>query len=140
MTVTVDLRGAPEVQKMLAQFEGRELNNRTRRSLRASGAVFRKRMRAKGRAGWANRPRSFNKTRTRSHRIPLGLSVSPQSPLSNIFEGGAKPHGIPIGTGPSAGRTVQHPGVAARPFVGPVFSESEREATDAFMDTFMEGV
>lgn len=137
---TIDLRGLPEVNQMLAQFEGKALNNRMRRSLRGAGAVFRKRMRAAGRMGWANRPRSFNRTRTRNHRNPLGVSVSPQSALSNIFEGGAGPHGIPITKGSFAGRTIRHPGVAARPFVGPIFEAGEDQARDAFGDELFEGI
>lgn len=140
-SVEFDIRGLAEVKAMLGQVEERELRNRTRRALRASGAVFRKAMRSK-RAGanWPRRPKTFYRTRTRNHRIPLGVSVSPQSPLSNIFEHGARPHGIPIGVGPSAGRIVQHPGVAARPFVGPVFDAERRAAEEAFADELLKGI
>lgn len=140
MSVSIDLRGLPEVQKMLGQFTDREMVNRTRRALRGSAGVFRKRMRGAGQMGWPSRPKTFRKTRTRNHRTPLGVSVSPQSPLSNIFEGGAKAHAIPIGRGPFAGRLIQHPGVAARPFVGPIFDAAKREAEGKFTDDLFEGV
>jgi len=136
----VDVSGEPAVQKMLEQVSGRELNNRSRRAARAGAAVFRKGMRNRSGGNWSKRPKSFHKTRTRGHRIPIGVSVSPQSPLSTIFEHGAKAHGIPIGTGPNAGRIVQHPGVAARPFIAPVFDAGRREAEDAFAEKLLEGI
>ncbi len=135
----MDLSGMAEVRQMLDQFTGKEMNNRTRRAARAGAAVFRKAMRRKG-GSWAARPRTFYKTRTRGHRIPIGVSVSPQSPLSTIFEHGAKPHAIPIRSGPFAGRVIQHPGVAARPFIVPVFDAARSEAEDAFSDVLFEGV
>jgi hypothetical protein len=139
--VEFDIRGIPEVKEMLGQVSERELRNRTRRALRASAAVFRTAMRSKrGGANWPKRPKTFYKTRTRNHRIPLGVSVNPQSPLSSIFEHGARPHAIPITTGPSAGRTVQHPGVSARPFVGPIFDAERRAAEEAFADKLLEGI
>lgn len=138
--IDFDIRGVPEVKAMLDQVDERELRNRTRRALRASGAVFRKAMRSKSAGNWPRRPKGFRKTRTRNHRLPLGLSVNPQSPLSSIFEHGARPHTIPITTGPNAGRTVQHPGVAARPFVGPIFDAERAEAEKAFADKLLEGI
>lgn len=136
--IDVDVQGLPEVHKMLAQVEGRELNNRTRRALRAATAEFRGPMRAKASSG--RFPRKFRKTRTRAHRSPLGVSVSPASPLSPIFEHGAKPHAIPIGKGPFAGSVIQHPGMAARPLSGPVFDANQRKAEDAFADKLLEGL
>lgn len=129
MTVQIDLRGVAEVQEMLSQFEGGKLNNRVRRSLRAGLKPLREEMRRKGASGQF--PRRFRKTRTRSHRNPVGVSVSPQSPLSTIFEHGAKPHLI---------GTRRHPGMAARPFTAPVFAAAEDKATEAFMKTLMEGL
>ena len=127
--ISIDLRGVPEVQEMLAQFEGGKLNNRVRRALRAGLKPIREEMRRKG--GMPGFPRRFRKTRTRGHRNPLGVSVSPQSPLSTIFEHGAKPHMI---------GTRSHPGMAARPFIAPVFAAAEDKAREAFMDTLMEGL
>lgn len=138
MSVHLDLQGLPEVQKLLAEFEGGKLNNRTRRALRAGAAEFRGPMRTKASSG--RFPRKFKRTRTRAHRNPLGVSVSPGSPLSTIFEHGAKPHAIPISTGPFAGRTVQHPGMAARPLSGPVFDANRRKAEEAFASTLFEGL
>lgn len=130
----IDWRGLPEAKALLESFQGQPLQNRVRRGMRAGAAVWRRKIRSAGNAGWPNRPATFNKTRTRPHRTPIGISVSPQSPLSNIFEGGAKPHAIPIGKGPLAGATVHHPGVAAQPFLVPIFDSSDGEATDAAAD------
>lgn len=156
---TIDLRGLPEVNKMLGQFEGAPLRNRTRRALRGAGAVYRKRMRSGGNRGWAKRPKSFYQTRTRNHQNPLSVSVAPKSPLSTIFEGGASDHRIGAsgqvlsnfgsrrqggadfsGGFFSARGPVSHPGVAARPFVGPIFTEGENEAKDAFTKELFEGI
>lgn len=138
MSVRLDLQGLPEVQKLLDQFQGGPLNNRTRRALRAGVAVFRGPMRAKASSG--RFPRKFRKTKTRPHRNPLGVSLSPGSPLSTIFEHGAKPHAIPISKGPFAGSVIQHPGMAARPLSGPVFDANQRKAEEAFASTLFEGL
>jgi hypothetical protein len=140
MTLSVDITGEQAVKDMLEQVQGRQLNNRMRRGLRAGAGVFRKAMRGRGGGNWPRRPKSFHKTRTRPHRIPLGVSVSPQSPLSTIYEHGARPHAIPIRTGPSAGHVVQHPGVAPRPFIAPIFDQAQAEAERAFIDKIAEGL
>ncbi len=137
-SIDVDIRGMPEVKKLLGQFEGAPLNNRIRRSLRAAVAVIRPAMRTKARSGGF--PKKFARTRTRPHRNPLGVSISPGSPLSTIFEHGARPHAIPIKSGPFAGRTIQHPGMAPRPISGPVFDANRGRAEDAFADTLFEGL
>jgi len=136
--ISIDLRGLPEVKALLAQFSDRELNNRQRRALRAGIAVMRRGLRARAKSG--RYPRKFRATRTRAHRNPLGVSVSPQSPLSPIFERGAKGHPIPISKGPFAGRTVTHPGMAARPIAGPTFDAERPAAERAFEDTLFEGI
>ena len=149
MSITVDVQVLPEVQEMLAQFTGGKLNNRVRRAARAGIKPIREEMRRKG--GTGGFPRRFKKTRTRGHRNPVGVSVSPQSPLSTIFEHGAKNHSIAPkrgaflasgqGEAPFFARgAVSHPGMAARPFIAPVFAASKEKATKAFMDTLMEGL
>lgn len=138
MSLTLDLRGLPECQAMLDQFQGQPLQNRTRRALRAGIAVIRSALRAKASSG--KFPRKFKRTRTRGHRNPVGVSVSPGSPLSTIFEHGARPHAIPITRGPFAGRSIQHPGMAARPLSGPVFDAKRAEAERAVADALFEGV
>lgn len=126
---TVDISGVPEVRQMLGEFTDGKLNNRLRRALRAGVKPMREEMRRKGSSGGF--PSRFKKTRTRAHRNPLGVSVSPQSPLSTIFEHGARPHLI---------GAIHHPGMAARPFIAPVFAASEEAAVKAAMDTLMEGI
>ncbi len=152
-SVSVDLRGLPEVQKMLAELGPREVTNRTRRGLRAGAKIIRQEMRRQG--AKPGLPKGFRKTRTRSHRTPLGVSVSPTSRLSNIFEHGARRHTIsPRVRGVLAGRAgerhrahaffapgpVSHPGMAARPFIAPVFAASQARAQEAFQSTFLEGL
>ena len=133
----VDLVGMPEVQKMLSEFEGQKLQNRTRRALRSGAAVIRGPLRAAARSG--RFPAKFKRTRTRAHRNPVGVSVSPGSPLSTIFEHGAKPHriGIPTRNGVIP---VQHPGMAARPLSGPVFDANRQKAEDAVRESLFEGL
>lgn len=152
---TVDVRGLPEVKKMLEQVQGRELNNRMRRSLRRGAKVFREGLRDEARSR-SDLPRSFRKTRTRAHRNPLGVSVSPSSPLSTIFEHGAKGHDIgkagQLLSNFSARREradtfrggfffargpVRHPGMAARPFIAPAFEANERKASEAMADELL---
>lgn len=133
-----DLRGLPGAEALFAEFEGQKLQNRIRRGLRAGVAVIRRPLRSK--AGSGGFPRKFKRTRTRGHRNPVGVSLSPGSPLSTIFERGARPHAIPITKGRFAGRTVQHPGMAARPISGPVFDSHQREAENAITDAIFEGI
>ena len=151
--ITVDVRGLPEARKLLEQVQGRELNNRMRRSLRRGAKVMREKLRDEARSR-SDLPKSFRKTRTRPHRNPLGVSVSPSSSLSNIFEHGARVHPIaPKARGilsnfnarrAAADRAtgglffargpVSHPGMAARPFIGPVFDAAEHPASEAMAD------
>lgn len=153
-TVTVTIEGLPETKRLLEQFEGRQLNNRTRRALRAGAKVFRTEMRSQA-SSRSDLPKTFRKTRTRAHRTPLGVSVSPKSPLSNIFEEGAKPHTIaPMRGGALVGKagersrgsaffargSVRHPGMNARPFIGPVFDASQDDAEDEFGRVIFEGI
>lgn len=133
----IELDGLPECQKMLRDFEPKAMANRERRALRAGAAVFRKYLRAAGSSG--RYPRKFRTTKTRSHRNPLGVSVSPGSPLSPIFEHGARPHVIPIRKGPFAGANINHPGMAARPISGPVYDAHSGEAERAFSAVLFEG-
>jgi hypothetical protein len=145
--ISVDLRGAAEVQKMLGEVRGAKLNNRIRRALRAGVKPFREELRRRASSGrW---PRKFRATRTRAHRNPLGVSVSPQSPLSTIFEGGAKTHEIApknakylanADRGFFAAGAVQHPGMTARPLIGSAFEARRDDAEKAFMDVLMEGL
>lgn len=149
MTIRIDydVRGLPEAQKLLEQFQGGPLNNRMRRALRAGAKVFRVALRAEA-LRRTDLPRTFAKTRTRSHRYPLAVSVSPQSPLSTIFEHGAESHDeggagqllANKGAGFIARGPVHHPGMLARPVIGPVFTASEDEAEDAVGDTLFEGI
>lgn len=151
--VTIDLQGTPEVKRLLAEFDGAKLTNRTKRALRAGAKPMRQEMRARAKAG--KFPANFRKTRTRSHRNPIGVSVSPKSPLSNIFEHGARPHQIAPKHGSvlaNASDTrrrkkgffalgaVQHPGMAARPLIAPAFEAAKDPAEKAIADTLFEGL
>lgn len=148
--VDVDVRGLPEVRKMLGQVEGRELNNRTRRALRAGVKPIREELRRRASSG--KFPRKFKQTRTRAHRNPLGVSVSPGSPLSNVFEHGAKSHtiapthGLVLASDQGAREpffargAVRHPGMAARPISGPAFEAKKDEAVKAFSDELLKGI
>ncbi len=146
----IDVRGLPETQEMLAQVTGRQLQNRTKRAVRAGAKVMREGLRSEVRAR-SDLPKSFAKTKTSSHRNPIGVSVAPTSLLARIFEHGARSHSIGragqllahvegryltfLARGP-----VRHPGMAARPFVVPVFEDKKRPAGDAIERTLFEGI
>lgn len=150
-SITVDFTNLPECKAMLEEFSGSKLNNRMRRGLRAGAKVFRTEMRSQASAR-SDLPKSFRATRTRAHRNPLGVSVSPKSPLSTIFEHGAKPHviapkkGILTNAGDPGGAPlffshgpVDHPGMDARPLIAPVFDAAQRRAEDEFGRVVFEG-
>jgi hypothetical protein len=149
---TVDVRGLPETKKLLRSLSDGQLQNRVRQGTRAGAKVMRTELRS--RAASPQFPRSFRKTATRGHRNPVGTSVGPTSPLLNIFEGGAGSH--PIGGGGQvlsnfdnrrqeagsyrggiffARGPVSHPGMGARPLIGPVFDTTKDEAAKTAMDT-----
>lgn len=142
----VDVRGLPEAKELLDSFTGRQLQNRIRQATRAGAKVMRTELRS--RAQDPRFPSSFRKTKTRGHRTPLGTSVGPNSPLINIFEPGAKPHQIG-GVGQmlhsqrgepffAALGPVDHPGMAARPLIGPTFDAAKDEAMKAAVDKLFE--
>jgi hypothetical protein len=135
----IELHGMEAIKRMYDEvIDTRKFNNRIRRALRAAIGPFRDALRARGRAG--KYPAGFRRTRTRDHRNPLGISISPSSPLSPVFEHGAKAHAIPISRGPFAGVTAQHPGMAARPIAGPAFDSAKDKAERAFADKLVEGL
>lgn len=146
-SITVDLRGSKDLIALLWTLSDRQLNNRIRRATRRGAAIFRTELRtvAKSRS---DLPKTYGKTRTRYHRNPIGTSVSPGSPLSNIFEHGAGQHSIGrpgqllynaaapfVARGP-----VQHPGVRARPVIGPAFSAAEGRAVEAMRKELFGGI
>lgn len=156
--VTMSLVGLPETKQLLEQVQGAKLNARMRRSIRRGAKVFREGLRDEARSR-SDLPASFAKTRTRDHRNPLGVSVSPKSPLSTIFEHGAEGHmigdagqllsnfetrrakadkhtgGFFFARGP-----VRHPGMGARPFIAPTFDANERKAEKAMGDELFAGI
>lgn len=154
----VSVRGTKEARKLLDDLSGRELQNRVRRGTRAGAKIFREAVRSEA-LSRSDIPNSFAKTATRGHRTPVGTSTGPLSPLLNIFEGGAGQHAIgghgQLLTNFGARRQgadqyqggfffargpVHHPGMDARPFVGPIFDREEDQATEAAIDTFLEGI
>lgn len=147
---TLDLRGLPEVKRMLEQVQGAKLKNRVRRALTAASRPVRTEMRRQGAAPGSPRfPRGFRRIpTTQRHQEPLGISVTPKSRLWPIFERGAKPHQIGRAgqllsnqaTGFIARGPVRHPGMAARPLVGPVFDASQAPAGEAFDAKLLEGL
>lgn len=153
MKVTV--RGTREAQKLLESLSGRELQNRTRRATRRGAAIGRKALRAEA-SRRSDLPGTFRKMATRGHRTPVGTSTGPTSLLLNIFEGGAKRHSIGAsgqmlsnfdkrregGAGFRRGfflarGPVDHPGMAARPFIGPVFEREQDAMSEAAMDEYL---
>lgn len=145
MAVTFSLRGTKEARQLLDSLSGRELKNRTRRGTRAGAKVFRGGLVA--RVGSGRYPRSFRKIATKGHRDGA-TSVGPTSPLLPIFEVGARPH--PIGAagqllvntaaGFLARGPVRHPGMNARPLIGPTFEAEHDAAGEAAMEKILEGL
>lgn len=157
MSLTIDLQGLPETQRLLAEFSESKVNNRVKRALRAGLKPIREELRTRARS--KGYPKTFRRTRTRDHRNPTGVSVSPGSPLSNIFEVGAKRHQIGGATkvlsnfeerrqaadrfqgAPFFARgAVSHPGMAARPISGPAFDARQGEAERAISAVLFEGL
>lgn len=153
MSRVVDVRGTAEAKELLETLSGRELQNRMRRATRKGAAVFRAEVRSEAKRR-SDIPDSFARTKTRGHRTPVGTSTGPTSPLLNIFEPGAGRHTIaPVklllsGQGGSrwrqrdfvASEPVSHPGMAARPLIGPIFDAHEDEASEAAMTELMAGI
>ncbi len=147
-TSVIRVVGVKEAQALLEQVSGAKLNARMRRGLRRGAKVFREKIRAEARRPGI--PATFRRTRTRAHRNPLGVSVSPGSPLSTIFEHGAGRHAIGAagqilhsqqGERLFAARgPVSHPGMAARPVVGPAYAAGEAEASAAVGAELMRGI
>lgn len=145
----ITVRGTKEAAKLLDSLSGRELRNRTRRGVRSAAKVFRTELRAEA-SSRSDLPKSFKKTATRNHDNPIATSTGPTSPLINIFEGGAGQH--PIGAKGqllhsqqgeplfAARGPVKHPGMGARPLIGPVFDAKDDEAGDAAILTIFEGI
>lgn len=157
MSAIIDIRGLPQAEKMLAEFDDKALANKMRRAVRAGIAPFRVEMRAV--AAEPQYPRSFRKTKTRTTTRggaggrAIEAYVRPSSPLFNIFEPGAGEHTIaPKGggvlAGPAGGSSwdaggrkrpatffargaVRHPGMAARPLLARVFASADPRAEDA---------
>lgn len=149
MKSTVNVRGKKEAAQLLDSLSGRELRNRTRRGVRSAAKVLRTELRSQARSR-GDLPKSFAKTATKNHDNPIATSVGPTSPLLNIFEGGAEAHEIG-GTGQllhsqqgeplfAARGPVKHPGMEARPLIGPVFDAKEDDAGDAAILTIFEGI
>lgn len=143
----IEIRGTKEARKLLESLSGRELQNRTRRATRRGAAIFREAVRDQARSR-SDIPDSFARTATKAHRNPVGTSTGPTSPLLNIFEGGAGVHEIGDRGQPLVNRDadffargpVTHPGMAARPFVEPIFEQEHDDATEAAMDELMRGL
>lgn len=170
---TISLRGDEEARDLLDSLSGNELQNRVRRGTRAGAKVFREDVRSEAKSR-PDIPDSFARTQTKGHRMPVGTSTGPTSPLLNIFEPGAGEHTIAPGSrggaparrgrrataGSSTGRSVLvgkagehyrttaffargpvlHPGMSARPLIGPIFDRDEDEASDKAMDEILEGI
>lgn len=157
MTLVVRVNGTAEARRLTEHLEGREMQNRTRRATRRGAVVFRTAVRAEARSR-SDIPDSFAKSKTRGHRTPVGTSTGPTSPLLNIFEEGTKPHMIAPGAESHklllsghagerwrsrdfvAGEPVRHPGMSARPIIGPVFAAKQDEAAEAAMDEYLRGL
>ena len=146
--MAVHVIGGAAVHRMLGKYEGRSLQNRLRRAVRAGAKPFQVALQttaAQDPAG--NVPESFTKVRAAKVSSRGGFTgrdivarVRPQSPLFNIFEVGAGAHDIeaPVLAGPqgsggwtSEGRKrpaafgargrVRHPGMSARPILPTAF-------------------
>lgn len=161
--ITYDLRGTREVRKLLDDLSGRELQNRTRRGVRAGAAIGRKSMRSMardprypsayrgpvGRGGIATKNHGV-----RSRTGGIGTSVGPTTQLLNLFEPGVGIHQIGEsgdllrGSGGEHYRPapfmargpVRHPGFPAVPLIDPVFRKEQNRMGEAAMDKLLEGI
>lgn len=157
--VTVDLRGLPEVRRMLASVDDKERRNRERRAVRAAAKPFNTGLKAAAASEpTGNVPKSFQRVGTRvsasaRREGEIVAIVKPKSALFNIFEPGAGPHmiaphhGLLAGYGGGFGfwtqgsrkrarnfvsrRAVRHPGMKARPLLPTAFAGNVEKASDA---------
>ncbi len=100
--VEYHVEGMPEVRRMLAQFEGRQLQNKMLKAVRRGAKPFQSTLKATAAAEpTGNVPASFQKVRAPKVSTRGGASgrdieayVRPRSPLFNIFQPGATAHTI----------------------------------------------
>ena len=149
--IDVKVTGVAGVDRALDEVSGSSLARRIRSGEMAGATSFAAAIAAEARrraaAGPSHVPADFARTATR--RTARGVIIRPASPLLAIFEEGAGPHAIAPrhgrrlggrgGRGMGAGQRdrasaffvsgpVQHPGMAARPILGPAFTVGETPA------------
>jgi hypothetical protein len=102
MTEYVHLEGLPQVEKLLAQYQGQPLQNKMRQAVRAGAKPMQAGVKAQ--AATPGHPHSFTKVPAAKVTTHGGTSghaveawVKPRSPLFPIFEAGAKSHTIAPG-------------------------------------------
>lgn len=147
---TVSVTGIAAIQKTLDALDGRDRQNTLRRAVRAATKPLAAAMREVAAA--SDVPRSFQKipaakvsTRRGAGGRSVGANVRPKSPLFNIFEPGAGPHGISAAGGMLANEQagffargrVQHPGMAARPITPRAFQAGAAAASKALADAIL---
>jgi len=103
-TYEIHVEGLPEVQRMLARFQGQQLQNRMRKVVRAGIKPFQGSLKSEAASqhgGSENVPLSFQKvpaakvsTRGGASGREIEAYVRPKSALFNIFEPGAREHTI----------------------------------------------
>ena len=156
----VVIEGADNVKRMLDRFQGRVLQNRLRRAVRAGAKPFQAGLKAAAAADpTGNVPDSFKKvpaakvSASSRRGGDIVARIRPKSPLFNIFEPGAGPHEISgsvmagaAGSGgwSSTGRKrrgpfgargqVRHPGMKARPILPTAFSSKLGAAQSTVAD------
>ncbi len=103
-TIEIHLEGLPETQRLLARYQGQQLQNRMRRVVRAGIKPFQGGLKAEAAShhgGPENVPLSFQKVPAAKVSTRGGVSgreveayTRPKSALFNIFEPGAGSHMI----------------------------------------------
>lgn len=86
----------------------------------------------------------FKKTKAGRVRTKLGEEFSSAqvdpSKYAHLVEKGTKPHAIKITNGPFKGRTIQHPGSPAQPFLRPALDNNIARVREIFATVIKEGL
>lgn len=128
MTEYVHLEGLPQVEKLLAQYQGQPLQNKMRQAVRAGAKPLQQQLKFEGDTpghphSFTNVPAAKITTHGGSGR-QVEAYVRPKSPLFNIFEPGAHAHAIAPGSSVT-GRAGRHGGAARKAaLAGPAGSGS----------------
>lgn len=160
--ITVKIIGLKKIEKKLKKLDPNKAKGLLRASLRAGGRVVVKAAKARLGSNYKTLRKSLTVRvkRQRSARFmdaevgpTVGRDAKYNGWYAHIVEGGADPHTIPKSNkrGDRNAKTlqldektfrsvVQHPGIAARPFMRPAYDNNVKAIEKAFAKKMWEGI